>query len=86
MKWDREGPGNYNGITLLNVVGRLYRRVIDNRLLTYLGSKHKLHEGQGGFIFGRFCNNNTFSLNELIQACMKEGKSTYACFLDIKKA
>ena len=38
-KGDREDPGDYIGITLLNIIGKLYSRVIDNRLLKYLESK-----------------------------------------------
>ena len=34
------------------MVGKLYNRVINNRLLKYLESKHKLHESQGGFRLG----------------------------------
>ena len=47
-KWNRKDPGNYRSTTLLNVVGKSYSRVINNRLLEYLESKHKLHEGQAG--------------------------------------
>ena len=85
-KGDREDPGNYRGITLLNVVGKLYSRVINNRLLKHIELNHMLHEGQGGFRFKRSCIDNIFSLNELIQGRLKEGKSTYAFFLDVKKA
>ena len=83
---DREDPGNYRGITLLNVVGKLYSRVINNRLLKHLGLNHLLHEGQGGFRMGRSCINNIFSLSELIQGLIREVKSTFAFFLDVKKA
>ena len=41
---DREDPGNYRGITLLSVVGKLYSRVINNHLLNYLALNNKLHE------------------------------------------
>ena len=51
-KRDRENPGNYRGITLLNVVGKLYSRVINNSLLKHLELNHMLHEGQGGFRLG----------------------------------
>ena len=85
-KGDREDPGNYRGITLLSVIGKLYSRVINNRLLKYLELNNKLHEGQGGFRIGRSCIDNIFSLNELIQGRIKEGKLTYAFFLDVKKA
>ena len=80
-KGDREDPCNYRGITLLNLVGKLYSRIINNRLLKYLESNHKLHEGQGGFRIGRCCVDNIFALNELIQSRIKECKSTFTFFL-----
>ena len=48
-KRDREVPGNYRGLTLLSVIGKLYSRVINNRQLTYtyLELNNKLHEGKG---------------------------------------
>ena len=52
-KGDREDPDNYRGITLLNVVGKLYSRMINNRLLKHLELNHMLHERQGGFRLGR---------------------------------
>ena len=61
-KGDREFSGNFRGITLLNVIGKLYSTVINNHLLKYLQSKHKLHEGQGGFRLGRSCIDNVFPL------------------------
>ena len=84
-KRDREDPSIYRGITLLNVVGKLYRRLINNHLLKYLESKDKLHEGQGGFRSGSSCIDNLFSLNQLSEGRMKTGKSK-CIFLDIKKA
>ena len=48
-KGDREGPGNYRGITLLDVVGKLYGRVIKYPLLKHIELNNMLPEGQGGF-------------------------------------
>ena len=84
-KGDREDPCNYSGRTLLNVVGKLYSSVINNRLLKLSELNHLLHEGQGGFRMGRSCIDNIFSLSELIKGRIREGKSTFAFFLDVKK-
>ena len=69
----------------MNVVGKLYSRVINNRLLKHLELNHLLHEGQGGFRMGKSCIDNIFSLSELIQGRIREGKSTFAFFLMLRK-
>ena len=85
-KGDREDPGNYRGITLLSVVGKVFCKIINNRLVECLDKEGLLHEGQAGFRVNRSCMDNIFTLNELMQGRMREDKLTYAFFLDIKKA
>ena len=48
-KEDKENPGNYRGITLLSVVGKVFGKVINNRFVQYLDCGGKLHEGQARF-------------------------------------
>ena len=86
QKGDREDPGNYRGITLLNVVGKLFNKVLNYRLLQWLKEHNKLSESQAGFRFDRSCVDNIFILNEVIQGRHQEGKKTFCFFLDIKKA
>ena len=84
-KGDQEDPNNYRGITLLNVVGKLFNKVLNYRLLCWLEEHNKLSESQAGFRFGRSCVDNLFVLNEEIQGRLQEGKKTFSFFLDIKK-
>ena len=42
-----------------------------------------LHESQAGFGAKRSCVDN---MNELVQGRLREGKKTYAFFLDVQKA
>ena len=44
------------------------------------------NEGQAGFRAKRSCVDNVYTLNEIIQGRIREGKYTYAFFLDIQKA
>ena len=85
-KGDREDPGNYRGITLLNLVGKLFNKVLNYRLLQWLEEHNKLSESQAGFRFGRSCVDNIFILIEVIQGRLQESKKTFSFFLDIKKA
>ena len=66
-KGDAEDLGNYRGITLLNVVGKLFCKI---RLVE---SEKALHEGQAGIKEKRSCIDNIFTLNEVIQGRMREG-------------
>ena len=55
-------------------------------MVQHLDQSDKIHEGQAGFRAGKCCIDNIFTLNELIQGRLKEGKKTFSFFLDIQKA
>ena len=73
-KGDREDPGKYRGITLLSVVGKVFCKVLNNRLVHCL-DKGVLHEGQAGFRVNRSCMDNVYTLNEIVQGRLKEAFS-----------
>ena len=50
-----EDPGNYRAITLLSVVGKVFCKVLNNRLVHCLDKEGVLHEGQAGFRVNRSC-------------------------------
>ena len=85
-KGDAVDPGKYRGITLLNVVGKLFCKILNNRLVSRLETERALHEGQAGFREKGSCVDNIFTLNEIVQGRMRVGKHTYAFFLDVQKA
>ena len=43
-KGDREDPGNYRGITLLSVVGKVFCKILNNQLVQSLDKGGALHE------------------------------------------
>ena len=77
-KGDAEDPGNCRGITLLNVVGKLFCKIPNCRLVSRLESKRALHDGHAGFREKRSCVDN-------VKGTMREGKRTYAFFFDVQK-
>ena len=64
-KGDAEDPGNCRGITLLNVVGKMFCKILNDRLVVRLESERALHEGQAGFREKRSCVDNIFSLTDI---------------------
>ena len=85
-KGDREYFGNYRGITLLIVVGKVFCKILNNRLVQCLDKEGALHEGQAGFRLNRGCMDNVYTLNEIVQGRLREDKKTYTFFLNIQKA
>ena len=57
---DKEDPGNYRGITLQSVVGKVFCKVLNNRLVKYLDEAKALNEGQAGFRVGTGCVDNNY--------------------------
>ena len=78
-KGDREDPANYRGITLLSVVGKVFCKILNNRLVQCLDKKLLLHEGQPGFRIKRSCM-DMYSLNEPVQGRLKEDKKCMHSF------
>ena len=85
-KGDRADPGNYRGITLLDVVGKFYTMILNTRLMSWLDAHSSLHTCQAGFRRGRGCVDHIFSLSEIIQSRIRQGLPTYIFFRDVAKA
>ena len=85
-KGDKKDPGNYKGITLLNMVGKLYTKVIDSRLSAWLHTHHRLHVCQAGFRSQRSCIDHVFSLSHIVQERTRQGLPTWLFFRDAAKA
>jgi hypothetical protein len=79
-------PLNYRGITLLNVVSKVYASVLTTRLSNWAEAKGILVEEQAGFRPGRSMGENIYILTECIKSRIEKKKKVYAAFLDIEKA
>ncbi|CAB1096931.1 unnamed protein product [Ectocarpus sp. CCAP 1310/34] len=85
-KGDKTVPGNYRGITLLNTVGKVFCKLLNDRIVGVLEKEHSISEGQAGFRKKRGCVDHVFTVGRIIQGRKRAGKPTYCFFLDVKKA
>jgi len=85
-KGDKRDMDNYRGITLLSVIGKLHNRIINNRLVKAFDVTNTIHEGQNGFRRRRNCIDHILTLSQILLGRKRQGKRTYAFFLDIQKA
>lgn len=78
---------NYRGISLLNVISKLYSIVINNRLLKFCEENHCIPESQAGFRKNYNTVDKIFTLKSLVQKYLtKKGGRFYTLFVDFSKA
>ena len=77
---------NYRGITLLSTFGKLFTRILNNRLNEWAETYHVYIEAQAGFRWQMGTIDNVFVLHGLIKHVINEGKRLYAAFIDFTKA
>eukprot|EP00732_Lithocolla_globosa_P001139 Lithocolla_globosa_v1_NODE_518_length_3838_cov_6.179752.p1 type:complete len:838 gc:universal NODE_518_length_3838_cov_6.179752:2520-7(-) len=83
---DPRTPLNYRDITLLSCIGKMYSGILNNRLMMWAENEGILSDAQNGFRSNRGCPDHIYALNTIVQNRRLQGKSTYACFIDFKKA
>ena len=83
---DPEDMANYRGITLLDVVSKLFHKVLANRLLQHAERHGLLHEAQNAFRPGRSTDEHIYCISQAVRGRQRQRKPTYAFFLDMRKA
>ena len=83
-KGEKKVCGNYRGISLMSMVGKVYGRILDERVKSL--TKDSVGEEQGGFREGRGCVDQVFALRMLGEKCREKRKDLYVCFVDLEKA
>ncbi|KAG6930003.1 hypothetical protein G0U57_004624, partial [Chelydra serpentina] len=83
-KGDRSDCNNYRGISLLSVVGKVFARVILNRLQKLADRVYP--ESQCGFRAGRSTTDMVFSLRQLQEKCREQHKPLLLAFIDLTEA
>ena len=75
---------NWRGVTLLSVPGKVLCSVLLDRLRDVVDTR--LREQQAGFRNGRSCNEQIFTLRNIIEQCLEKQQQLHINFVDFKKA
>ena len=79
-------PSNYRGIAISSCFGKLFSKILHNRLDTFIEDNNILYKGQIGFRKKCRTSDHILTLKTLIDKYFKSSKRLYACFVDLKKA
>ena len=71
-------------LNLLSVVGKVYGRVLINRIRDK--TQNVIAEVQGGFRRGRGCTDQIFIVRQICEKYLGKGKDGHFAFLDLEKA
>ena len=83
-KGDKSDCGNYRGITLLSVVGKVVTHILNKRLIPL--AEDILPESQSGFRPSRGTADMIFCARQLQEKCVEQNKPLYIAFIDLAKA
>ncbi|CAB1121545.1 unnamed protein product [Ectocarpus sp. CCAP 1310/34] len=85
--WKNENaPRNYRRITPFNTGGKVFCKLLNDRIVGVSDNEQSISEGQAGFRKKRGCEDHAFRVGRIIQGRRTAGKPTYCFFLDVKKA
>lgn len=83
-KGDSSKCENYRAICLIDVIAKLYSRILEGRLRQHVEAD--LDEEQAGFRPGRQTQDLIFSLRSITDKWISRGQGAYLAFLDLKAA
>ena len=83
-KGSKTDCGNYRGISLLSIAGKIFARIILNRLIAV--SEANLPEAQCGFRPGRSTVDMIFTVRQVQEKCLEQNLDLYSVFIDLTKA
>jgi hypothetical protein len=86
-KGSRDDPNNYRGINLINDFCRIFERLLESRLASWISRDNPQGAMQFGFRSGVGTAEAHFLLNTVAKSITRvHGKLCFACFVDLQKA
>ena len=79
-KGSKADCGNYRGISLLSIAGKIFARIILNRFIAV--SEANLPEAQCGFRPGRSTVDMIFTVRQVQEKCLEQNLDLYSVFID----
>ena len=73
---------NYRGISLMSIIGKVFARVLYERVKVL--TVDKMMDEQGGFRAGRGCIHQLFSVKQIVEKIIED--KVYMAFVDLEKA
>ena len=85
-KGDKNNANNYRGITIISCLGKLFTKIMNNRITKFVDEKNILSDVQYGFRKNRSTIDCLFIVKGLIDIMFAKGLKLYVCFIDYEKA
>jgi hypothetical protein len=85
-KGDNASFDNYRGITITSVLYKLLATILNRRLQAVVETAGLVHDLQNGFRKKRSCQQQAFTLLEVVGLRRRLGLPTYVAYLDLEKA
>ena len=84
---DIQDPNNYRCLTINSCFGKLFNRILNNRLDSYLKNNEIINPCQIGFQSKKRTTDHIYTLQTVVKKYTKlYKKKIYACFIDLRKA
>ena len=74
---------NYRGISLMSIIGKVFARVLNERVKVLMVDK--VMDEQGGFRAGRGCINQIFAVKQIVEKVVERDKKVYMAFVELEK-
>ncbi len=83
-KGKREECNNYRGISLLSVPGKIYGKILNEKMMKI--TDKNVSDEQGGFWTGRGCVGQIFAVKILVKNYLEKDRKLFAAFMALEKA
>ena len=82
---DAKNAKNYRGITLNNIIAKVYSQVLLNRLTDWTEKHEKISDCQFGYQKGKSTIDCIFILHSIVSKTLNSGQKLYSIFIDYEK-